>query len=129
MKKEIAAREDIEFLIHAFYEKVKTDPLIGPVFTRVIKVNWEKHLSIMYAFWENTLFYTGAYSGNPMETHRRVHKIMPVTELHFDRWVSLFVRTVDEYFDGEKAMLAKKRAYSIATVMKIKITGMTVEKI
>jgi hypothetical protein len=30
---------------------------------------------------------------------------------------------VDEYFEGEKAALAKQRAYSIATLMQLKIAG------
>jgi hemoglobin len=34
----------------------------------------------------------------------------------------LFTATVDELFEGEKAELAKQRAISISTVMRIKIT-------
>ena len=41
MKKETENREDIEFLVDVFYEKVKRDPLIGYIFTDVMKVNWK----------------------------------------------------------------------------------------
>ena len=121
MKKDIQTREDIKLMVTTFYEKVKVDPVIGFIFTEIVKVNWEKHLPIMYDFWENTIFYTGTYSGNPMESHKRLHRIFPLNEKYFERWVSLFTGTVDELYEGEKASLAKQRAISISTVMKIKI--------
>ena len=123
MKKDIRTRADIELLVTTFYDKVKVDPVIGHIFTKVFSVNWEKHLPVMFGFWENTLFYTGSYGGNPMESHRRLHNIFPLNDEHFNRWVLLFTRTVDELFEGEKSLLAKQRAVSISTVMKIKILG------
>ena len=108
-------------LVNNFYEKVKTDPVIGYIFTEVVKVNWEKHLPVMYSFWENTLFYTGTYTGNPMEVHQHVHRMSPLTTRHFDRWTTLFVSTVDEYFSGEKAESAKQKAVSIGSILKIKV--------
>ncbi|HLG39529.1 MAG TPA: group III truncated hemoglobin [Chitinophagaceae bacterium] len=121
MKKDIKTREDIELLVQTFYDKAKTDPVIGHIFTTVFKINWEKHLQVMFDFWENTLFFTGSYTGNPIESHRRIHKIFPLNDEHFKQWVVLFTETVDELFEGEKALLAKQRAFSISTVMKIKI--------
>lgn len=121
MKKDIETTEDIKFLIDHFYQQVIKDPVIGYIFTSTIKVNWEKHLPVMYSFWENTLFFTGTYAGNPMMIHQRIHKIAHLTAEHFDRWVALFTTTVDDLYEGEKAELAKQRALSIATVMKIKI--------
>ncbi len=121
MKKDIETIEDIKVLIDHFYKLAIEDPLIGHIFTTTIKVNWEKHLPVMYSFWENTLFYTGSYTGNPMMIHQRIDQIVHLTERHFDQWTSLFILTVDGLFEGEKAELAKQRALSIATVMKIKI--------
>ena len=121
MKKDIRTREDIEILVRNFYDRVKADSLIGPIFTTVFKVNWEKHLQIMFDFWENTIFFTGTYSGNPMESHKKLHGVFPFSEEHFRRWVALFTASVDDLFEGEKALLAKQRALSIATVMQIKI--------
>jgi hemoglobin len=118
---DISTREDIVRLVDSFYEKVKRDELIGSLFTTVFNVNWGRHLPVMYDFWQNMLFYTGSYSGNPLESHRRLHQVFPLKEEHFNRWVVLFTETVDELFKGERALLAKQRALSIATVMKIKI--------
>jgi len=121
MKKDIKNKEDIQLLINNFYKKVIDDDEIGFIFNDVMKVNWKNHLPIMYDFWENNLFYTGAYEGNPMESHKKLNTIVPLTSAHFDRWNTLFNNAVDENFEGEKADLAKQRAYSISTVMKIKI--------
>lgn len=121
MKKDIENKKDIQLLVNSFYEKVKADPVIGYIFNDIVKVNWERHLPVMYDFWENSLFFTGNYSGNPLESHKRLHKLAPLNAKHFDQWNKLFCLTVDELFEGAKASLAKQRAYSISTVMKIKI--------
>lgn len=121
MKKDIETRADIELLVGSFYEKVKQDPVIGSIFNDMAKVNWEKHLPVMFDFWENTLFFTGTYSGNPMKSHQRLHQMFTLDAKHFSRWLQLFTTTVDELFAGEKAELAKQRATSISTVMQIKI--------
>ncbi|MGG9960029.1 group III truncated hemoglobin [Ferruginibacter sp. SUN106] len=121
MKKDIESKTDIELLVNAFYEKVKADETIGYIFTDVVKVNWEKHLPVMYNFWENSLFYTGTYEGNPMEMHKHLHHAISLSAEHFKQWVLLFANTVDELFEGKTANLAKQRAISIATVMQIKI--------
>ncbi len=121
MKKDIENIEDIRVLTDRFYQRVIKDPLIGYIFTTTIKVNWEKHLPVINSFWENTLFYTGTYAGNPMALHQRIHHVAHLTVEHFERWVSLFTATVDDLFEGEKAELAKQRAISIATVMQLKI--------
>jgi len=121
MKKDIETIDDIKVLIDHFYKQVVEDPVIGYIFTTSIKVNWEKHMPIMYLFWENTLFYTGTYTGNPMIIHQRIHQIVNLTAQHFDRWTALFSLTVDNHFKGEKAELAKQRALSIATVIKKKL--------
>lgn len=121
MKKDIENRKDIQLMVNSFYEKVKADPVIGYIFNDIVKVNWERHLPVMYDFWENSLFFTGNYSGNPLDSHKRLHKLVPLNAKHFDQWNKLFCLTVDELFEGAKASLAKQRAYSISTVMKIKI--------
>jgi hemoglobin len=118
MKTDILGRKELEILINTFYAKVKSDPEIGLMFAQV---NWETHLPVMYSFWENTLFYTGGYMGNPIKTHQGLHKKNSLNDGHFKCWVQLFVATVDELFEGEKAELAKQRAVSISTVMQIKL--------
>lgn len=121
MKTDIIARKDIILLIDKFYDTIRKDELLGTIFDDVAHVNWARHLPVMYDFWENTLFYTGSYSGNPVQNHRALNMKYPLTKEHFDHWIFLFNNTVDALFEGEKAELAKQRALSIATVLRIKI--------
>jgi hemoglobin len=121
MKKDLENRADIELLVRCFYDKVKADDTIGYIFNDIARVNWEKHFPVMFDFWENVLFYTGGYDGNPMTIHQHINRVVPLTKFHFTRWNQLFAQTVDELFEGNNAMLAKQRALSIATVMQLKI--------
>ncbi len=121
MKKDIQNRNDIEQLVDSFYTKVKSDDTIAYFFTEVVKVNWEKHLPRMYDFWENVLFQSGAFTGNPMARHQQINEHSKITDLHFARWIMLFEITVDELFSGANASLIKQRAKSIATIMQSKV--------
>jgi hemoglobin len=120
-KKDIVNRKDIESLVDHFYEKVKIDAQLGPIFTEIARVDWDKHLPRMYEFWENIAFQTGQYTGNPMTAHYRIHAIRPFTTADFNRWLALFGETLDEHFEGDRTELIRQRALSIATVMQIKI--------
>jgi hemoglobin len=121
MKKDIESRADIEAMVDCFYHKVKSDELLSPIFTMKIPVTWATHLPVMYQFWENAIFFTGGYLGNPMEMHAFIHKKVGLETVHFDRWVLLFNQAVDESFEGPKANIAKQKAFSIAKVMEQKI--------
>ena len=121
MKKDIESKDDIRLLINRFYEKVRIDETIGYFFSEVIPVNFEKHLPVMYEFWENILFHTGSYAGNPMKTHQQLHQLSPLNTVHFNKWLAIFKETVDELYSGNNAELIKQRAMSIATTMQLKI--------
>jgi len=121
MKHDIENRKDVEQLINSFYDKVKQDDVIGFIFNDVAKVNWEKHLPVMYDFWEGIIFLTSQYSGNPMEVHMNLNRRVKLSKEHFERWLKLFTETVDELFEGKKANLAKEKAISIAGIIETKI--------
>ena len=121
MQREITTEQDIRLLVNSFYDKVNGDPSIGFIFNDIAKVDWEKHMPVMYSFWESVLFGAGRYKGNPMPVHMHLNQKIKLERKHFERWLQLFHATVDELFTGEKAELAKQRATSIATVMQIKI--------
>ena len=90
MKKDIRNRDDIELMVNRFYDRVKEDPVIGYIFNEVARVNWEKHLPVMYNFWDNAIFFSGTYTGNPLQLHKHLHSVMPLEEKHFDRWEQLY---------------------------------------
>jgi hemoglobin len=122
MKNDIRDRADIKLLVDTFYTKVRADDTIGYLFEEVARVDWEKHLPRMYDFWENIVFQTGGFKGNPMVAHMMLHQKSPLTAAHFKQWLKLFLATVDELFEGDNAELIKQRARSIATMMQIKVS-------
>jgi len=120
---DIISRKDIELLMEKFYDKVKKDDTIGPVFNDVAKVNWAHHIPIICDFWETLLLDSASYRRNLMEVHINLNRKIPLEDRHFHVWLKLFTDTVDEYFAGEKAGQAKKKAESIAALMQFKIKG------
>lgn len=121
MKPDICNKEDIKTIVQLFYEKVKTDDVIGFFFSEVVSINWQKHLPAMCAFWENVLFYTGEYEGNPLESHRKIHVQQHTSPKHFERWIQLWDETLDEHFKGTNADKMKTYAKAIAAIMINKI--------
>lgn len=109
-KKQINNLDDIKLLVDTFYNAVKEDELIGPVFNERIKDNWPRHLETMYSFWQSILLNEPTYNGRPFPKHME----MPIDLQHFKRWVELFCQTVDELFEGDKALDAKGRAQQLA---------------
>ena len=119
--KDIQSRIDIEHLIDTFYKQVVSDDLIGSFFTEVVKLDWNVHMPIMYDFWESTLFGKASYKGNPMLVHMRLNEKQPLTEAHFERWLSLWEETVHAHFEGKRAEEAVSKARQIAQLMQYKI--------
>lgn len=114
MKTDITTRDDIKLLVDQFYGKVERDELLGPVFSHV---DWAHHLPIMYNFWSSMLLGDQSYRGNPLQKHLA----LPIQRKHFDKWLQLFVETVEENFDGDKSNEVKMRAHSIAGIFQVKM--------
>jgi hemoglobin len=114
VKNDITQADDIRVMVDRFYDKVKTDPLLGPVFNHV---DWPNHLPIMYDFWSSVLLGTQTYRGNPFQKH--LH--LKIDQRHFNRWLVLFEETVDANFTGEKTKEAKVRARAIAEIFQLKM--------
>ncbi|PHN08362.1 group III truncated hemoglobin [Flavilitoribacter nigricans] len=117
MKREIQELKDIQQLVDTFYEKVRTDDLLGPIFNGVIRDRWPMHLQKMYNFWQTVLLKEHTYNGRPFPPHYQ----LPVDARHFEHWLHLFSETVDELFTGEKATEAKWRAQKMAEMFQYKI--------
>ncbi|WP_343744379.1 group III truncated hemoglobin [Chitinophaga sp.] len=120
-RKQITSRADIQLLVDSFYEKVKTDAVIGYIFQDIAQVDWGKHLPVMYDFWEQLLLDSNRYGRNTMAPHFALNQKIPLQPVHFDRWILLFETTVNELFTGEKAELATSRAHSIKDIMQFKM--------
>lgn len=115
--KDIETRVDIDRLMHVFYERALADDVIGYLFTDVAKLDLDKHLPIIGDFWESLLFGTGVYqqhSRNPLMVHHELHTMSTFFTEHFERWLELFEKAVDEDFRGDRAEFIKMRAHAIA---------------
>ena len=111
---DILTESDVRLLVNTFYDKVRKDEILAPVFEPIVKDNWEMHLSRMTDFWSTLLLYTKKYKDDPMPKHLP----LPIGKDHFDRWLLLFNLTINELFEGTIAENARKRANSIAKIMK-----------
>lgn len=114
---DLTTRADIERLVDSFYERVRVDERLGPIFTDVARVDWGSHLPRMYDFWEAVLFGATSFKGNPLAVHRALAEQTTVTARDFDRWLTLFHGSVDALFIGPMASETKERAVRIAIVM------------
>lgn len=123
MKPDIATQDDVKLLVDQFYQKVIAEESLGYIFTKVAGVDWEKHLPIMYRFWSSNLLGTADYKGYVIDAHFKLNEKIALTEAHFDKWKTLFNETVDEFFSGETAELAKSRAKAVADLMFYKISN------
>lgn len=119
--RDIETREDICYLMEHFYAKVIPDKTIGYFFTEVAKMDLVAHLPVITDFWEMVILNSTRYKKNAIAIHANLHRLSAMEDKHFTRWLQLFTTTVDELFSGDRAALAKQKAQSIATVMKIKI--------
>lgn len=108
----------IEQLVHAFYARVRKDPMIGPVFESRI-TNWEPHLAQMCAFWSSVALMTGRYHGTPMVKHMP----LPIDAAHFDRWLELFEATAAELCRPEAAAHFVDRARRIAASLEMGVAS------
>lgn len=118
MLPDITTRADIALIVEKFYTKVRNDELLGDIFNKQI-TDWDFHLNRITNFWEQILFQTRKYVGNPMETHVKVdartnHSIQPI---HFGKWLALWFSTINEHFEGEHAEMLKNQARKMQTVL------------
>jgi hemoglobin len=107
----------IETLVRRFYEHVRVDAELGPIFNARI-ADWEPHLQRMFAFWSSVILMSGRYHGAPM----RVHLQLPIDARHFDRWLALFETaardvcppTAAEHFIERARRIAQSLEFGIA---------------
>lgn len=108
----------IERLVRGFYDRVRADELLGPVFAARI-TDWEPHLRRMFAFWSSVALHSGVYHGDPMGKH----VVLPVDARHFDRWLALFASTAAALCPPPAAALFIERAQRIARSLEMGIAS------
>ena len=111
----------MKVLINHFYQRLLADEDMAPFFEEVDLID---HMPILYDFWESVLFQVGKYKRNTFQKHLELHTEKPIRAEHFERWVTHFVESVNESFEGPKAEHAKNTARSVATIIKTKIDNL-----
>ncbi len=109
----------IRDLVHAFYARVRTDSLLGPVFNREV-IDWDEHLAKLCDFWSSVLLMTGRFKGAPMAAHARVGDI---GSDHFARWLELFRETADEVCPPGAAALFVEKSLMIGRSLQLGIAA------
>ena len=104
----------IRTLVHAFYARVRRDPVLGPIFNARVH-DWNTHLATLCKFWSSVTLLTGADKGRPMVVHAALPEI---DAPHFVRWLALFRETALEVCPPEAAQLFIDRSERIAQSLK-----------
>jgi hemoglobin len=120
---DISDRRDVACLVNVFYDRVRADDMLGPIFDDIAHVDWPTHLPLMYDFWESVLFGMATFKGSPLEVHRALAQRTPLTSDRFARWIALFHKTVDDLFAGATADHAKQSASRIALALQQNIAA------
>jgi hemoglobin len=110
---DLCTEEEITRMVYSFYDKVRHDEVLGPIFNRHV-ANWDAHLPTMVDFWSSALRGTARFRGAPMPRHAALPGLS--IEL-FQRWLMLFGQTTNALPNaalGERAKdLAKRIAQSL----------------
>lgn len=109
----------IQQVVNEFYAAARRDPVIGPIFNRVIpEPAWPAHLSTIADFWSSMLLGTGKYGGRPMPKHMAIPEL---EDVHFQRWLRLFRETVTRLCSPEIAAIFIERSERIGNSFRMNI--------
>jgi hemoglobin len=108
----------IHDLVHGFYDRVRRDDLLGPVFEAHVD-DWTPHLERMCEFWSSVALMSGRYHGRPMPKHLP----LPVDGRHFDRWLRLFEETARDLCLPRAADHFIERAHRIAESLELGVAS------
>ncbi|MDZ7778742.1 MAG: group III truncated hemoglobin [Gemmatimonadota bacterium] len=85
----------IRAMVETFYERIREDEALGPIFESHIGGTWPEHMDRMVDFWSSVLLGTARFRGNPAARHHAMAELRPE---HFDRWLELFEEVLGEIF-------------------------------
>ncbi|MCW5722671.1 MAG: group III truncated hemoglobin [Devosia sp.] len=109
----------IRAVVDEFYTRARRDPVIGPVFNRIIPDDhWPAHLSLIADFWSSMLLGSGRYGGRPMPKHMAIAEL---GDAHFMRWLRLFRETVEQICPPDVADLFIERSERIGNSFRMNI--------
>ncbi|MES1972885.1 MAG: group III truncated hemoglobin [Pseudomonadota bacterium] len=108
--------EGLNRLVPLFYDRVRQDPELGPIFNDAIG-NWPEHLEKLVSFWSSVMLTSGRYKGNPVIAHLK-HRSR-LTPALFDRWLALWAETTADAMPPEAAAMLQAKAARISESLQL----------
>lgn len=112
--------ENIRALVETFYARVRCDELLGPVFERELVGRWDAHLATLGNFWTSLILGTKTYRGHVQRAHQSLAGLEPA---HFNRWLTLFLQTVEARYTPAAAQRFMEPALRIAHSLQLSHFG------
>lgn len=114
-------RPALAILVDTFYDAVRRDALLGPVFAGMIAAGgWDHHKVRMVAFWSTAMLGAREFRGNVFGKHQALPQLTPA---HFARWLALFEATCDALFAPADADALVAAARGMARGLQIGLFG------
>ncbi|EAH5411682.1 hypothetical protein D8974_02445, partial [Campylobacter jejuni] len=98
-----------------FYEKVRKDKDLGPIFNNAIGTSdeeWKEHKAKIGNFWAGMLLGEGDYNGQPLKKHL---DLPPFPQEFFEVWLKLFEESLNMVYNEEMKNVILQRAQMIAS--------------
>lgn len=122
--RDLDSKEEILEMVTRQYADVVQDDLLEPYFNfGPDNIDWQAHIASVTDYWLHVVLLAPDYDIDVIESHRHLHEHSAFTPELFDRWLQIFVDTVDGGWRGPNASLAKKRATGMARAMAARYLG------
>lgn len=117
------SEDAITALVHGFYDRVREDAVLAPVFDAHID-DWTPHLARMVSFWCTVLGTDARYVRSPKGAPPQLHQGIPELLItHFFRWIDLWDQTTATLFTPEHAAHLQAMARRMAQVLSAHLPG------
>ena len=110
---DLDCREQIDAMVHGFYQRLLNDPVMAPVFLDVAKVDLGKHLPVICQYWHKMLLGDREYQRHMMAKHRALDDQVRLTGEHHERWLGHFMANLNGRYAGPNTDRARRLAATI----------------
>jgi hemoglobin len=103
-------RARLRTLVHAFYDELRRDDDIGPLFERAIGHDWQSHLDRMVEFWATLMLGSRSFTGDVFGRHMAIRGLEPAM---FARWQAVWKKHTEALFEPARAAELQRIAAGI----------------
>lgn len=104
-------RTRLRALVHAFYDELRLDAEIGPLFERAIGSDWQPHLDRMVEFWATLVLGSRSFTGDVFGRHMAIADMEPAM---LARWQAVWKKHTDALLPSARAAELQQIAAGIA---------------